>query len=615
MSDKITIAFQPLGKRIKVSPGLTALEAMQKAEIGIESPCGGLGVCGKCKIQIDGILTPPDSVETSFIYSDELKKGVRLACRTVLEKDTTVKILKESLLHNQIILTNTVLKTIEISPGIKKYALNLKPATLENQFSDMEAVLVELNKLRKTKTQCSNLQLIRELPEVLRKSAYRVTAVINGDCLIGLEYGDTTKNLYGIAFDIGTTTVVGTLFSLDTGREIAIASRMNPQIIYGENVIARINYSLTNPDGTEKLKNSVLSGLNEIIDEVTEKAEITRESVYEIVLVGNTTMNHLFFGISVEGLSKVPFVPVTTSPVTEKASVLGFNINPAGTAHFLPCIGGFVGADTVGVLISSDIHDSEKNILAIDIGTNGEIMLGNKDRILTCSTAAGPAFEGAHISFGMRASAGAISHIRADGEEIHLEVIGNKKPIGICGSGLIDAVAIMLNLGIIDYTGRIPDREEFLNEHPGRTGIAEKIIALENQNGFLLTEGIYVSQRDVREIQLAKGAIFAGIKILQKISGITDEDVSCIYLAGAFGNFIDPKNSRDIGLVSNLSLEKIVSIGNAALAGAKLCLLSEEYKKKAESVAGASEYIELSNEMEFQMIFADAMIFSNFMPA
>ncbi|MCK5739930.1 DUF4445 domain-containing protein, partial [bacterium] len=443
-----------------------------------------------------------------------------------------------------------------------------------------------------------------------RENDYKVTAVVNGTRLIALEPGDTTDSLYGLAVDVGTTTVAGMLIDLNTGKWLASASRTNPQTKHGDDVVSRIDFS-SQPEGLQDLGTEIHECLNDIITELLKQTGLKKEDIYGMSVAGNTTMSHLFFQIPCINIAQAPYVPAFRQGFELPARNLGIEIHPEGCVHAIPNIAGFVGADTVAAILASGMHESERMQLLVDIGTNGEIALGNKDRIEVCSTAAGPAFEGARLTFGMRGTEGAIEKVVIN-HSLHLDVIGNQKPQGICGSGVIDLLGEMLKAGLVDETGRIVDSDEIPESLP--ESLRNRIISGKNGNEFVLVEResqppIVFSQRDIREVQLAKAAIFAGIQVLLSAFGIQVEDLDAILLAGAFGNYIRRHQAKQIGLLPNIPEEKIKFIGNAAIEGAMRVLLSKEERDMAKTISDGVNYIELSARPDFQDHYMTAMMF------
>lgn len=589
MADSV-ITFQPLGKRIAFERGHTLLEAAHAAGIPLRAECGGKGTCGKCKVQIRGYGYTleerfiEEEREFFFLTQDEIRQGFHLACTLIINTDLTVHIPDVSLLKKQRILIEGVERKIKLDPNVRKIYLKLPKPTLDDNRTDIERIRDSID----CQISRISMEALKEIPLVLRESDFEITLVLVGEELVECEKGDTALRCYGVAFDIGTTTIVGYLLDLNTGEQLSVCARMNPQITFGDDVISRINYA-RNEENLEKLSMSLRSCLLEITDELCSTAEVRREELYELSVAGNACMHHFFLGISPRSLAVSPYIPVVKEALSIPSNLYGKKM------YVLPVIAGFVGADTVADLVAYPFD--ERLQLLIDIGTNCEIVLGTKDRILACSTAAGPAFEGAHIKHGMRAAPGAIESIEI-GENITIKTIDGEAPQGIAGSGLISATAEMLKWGIVDPSGRLQKNHKFSSR-----------IRESDQREFMLTDTISLTQRDMREIQLAKGAILAAQKILLKIFGAKSADVEEIVLAGAFGSYVPKESAKLMGLVLDLPTERIESIGNAAGAGAKLCLLSRKERKKAEKLSEHVEYVELSSRKDFQQEFVDAMFF------
>ncbi len=582
------IKFQPDGRVIHVPGGTTVKEAARLAGIVIDTPCGGTGTCGKCLVQVISGSTEISLSDRKFLSEDELLEGYRLSCMLKSSADLVVRIPDETRLHVQKILTHGEEKEFKVNPTVEKIFLELTPPALNYQVSDFENL--KENVIKSTgKPIYANLKAIRELPHIIRSSDFKITATLDDSELINIEPHDTRNECYGMCFDIGTTTVVGAIVDLNTGREAAISSRMNDQVIYGDDIIFRINLTINDKNGLSKLHNKVIEVINTIIEDAALQAGISRNKIYSMTAVGNTTMHHLLLGIPPQFIASAPYIPVVKELVKIKAHDLGIEIHPNANLRVLPNISAFVGSDSVGVMLASQLHRGDDIRLAIDIGTNGEIMLGNKDRILASSTAAGPAFEGIHIRHGMRASAGAIESVHIIDGKVQLGVIGGGVPVGICGSGIVDAISEMLKEHLIDETGRmaVPSFSLFKDDH----------------------KDIAITQKDVREIQVAKGAIQAGIEILKKELDIKTESISEILLAGAFGNYIKKESALRLGLIPSMGLERVRSIGNAAFVGSKMALCSKDAIRESIEIAGNTEQIELSGRPDFQEEFANAMLF------
>ena len=621
----IEVTFFPYKKNIKVPKGTTVLEALERAGINIDTPCGGKGACGKCKVLVVEGTTAASSLEKNILSEEEIKKGFRLACQTKLFKDTTIEIPLEIKLDFEKVYSinlkgdiNHIENNFILDPNFKKIFLDLRGPSLEDQRSDWKRIKdgLSLKKIGNISNLKIPVEILKKIPNLIRKAGFKVTVTILNNEIIDIENGDTTKSSYGIAFDIGTTTVAGYLIDLKTGREISAIAKTNPQITYGEDVISRIEFVQRQKNGLEKLQKEIVNTLNEIIKETTQKAEIGKNNIYETVIVGNTCMHHLFLGLNPTNLAPSPYIPVIKENLRLKAKdIPGLSLNPTANIYVLPNISAFIGADIVGGILSTSMWRENKTVLFVDLGTNGEIVLASRERLWACSTAAGPAFEGSRISSGMRAAEGAVSKVKITNNFVNWQVINHNKAKGICGSGLIDLVAEMFKLGLIDKSGKLISREDCPSEISEE--IKKRIIREKGGNKFLLVKSdetitgksIYLTQKDVREVQLAKAAVYAGVKILLKEVNISPEDIHKVLLAGAFGNFINKESARRIGLIPYLPLKKIKFIGNAAGMGAKIALLSKRMRQVAQEISVKVRYLELSSRPDFQDEFIKAMYF------
>ncbi|KJS23575.1 MAG: hypothetical protein VR72_00190 [Clostridiaceae bacterium BRH_c20a] len=599
----------PIGIEMSVTQGNTLMKALIEAGIYIEGPCGGRGTCGKCKIEVAN----PDSQEINPDGTSEIKGESKLACRLEVDRDMVVIVPQAKVDESRKSLLQTELASYERRGRLLKFTVTVPVPSLEKPASDQERLW---SALHESASYPMKVEILRMLPDLLRKNKHMVTVVARKGEIVALKAGDTTLELYGIAFDIGTTTLVGSLINLLTGEVLATQSEGNPQRVYGADVISRISYVDNEDQGLYTLQSKVITALNGIVTKLSEDAGIKKESIYEITIVGNTTMTHLLLGVSPVYLARAPYVPAFKTVADIRAQELGLKINPEGYCVIVPNIAGFVGADTVGVILATGLDKSRELRLAIDIGTNGELVLGSEKGLYACSTAAGPAFEGAQIKFGMRAAPGAIERVDITGDVV-LQTINSLPSVGICGSGLIDAVAEMLKAGIIDYTGRITDpkgdndlpvqiRKRII---PGASGFD---FVLDYREGNGLDEDLLITQKDIRELQLAKGAILAGIQVLLEELGVREQDITEILLAGAFGTYIRKESAWRIGLVPNLDLERIRAVGNAAGVGSQLVLISEEARERAWEIANGVKYIELSARKDFQDKFMEAIYFPQF---
>jgi uncharacterized 2Fe-2S/4Fe-4S cluster protein (DUF4445 family) len=615
------LTFLPEQRTIDFSPEQTILEAARQLGVDIVATCGGRGRCNSCRIQvIDGTFTPPTDQETKILGVKGLQHGFRLACQTKVLEDGTVRIVPPISERRFRILSKTERRDYAIEPAVHKQYISVPTTSEEQQSSDVE----EIQKLVVTSTPSTtahdgmpqiDLHALQQLPTTIFKASRNITTVMWEQNVIGIEAGDTTAAVYGVAFDIGTTTVVGYLLDLRTGKEVAVASELNAQALYGGDLMSRISFAQEDATGLRQLHDRILHTVNRIIDSLCEQAGIDCQNIYEITVVGNPCMHHLFLNISPVHLGLAPYLAAIRQRYVTKASELGIHMSPGGKVSVLPLIAGFVGADTVGVIVATGLHKSQDIKLAVDIGTNGEIVLGKRDRMMACSTAAGTAFEGAQITYGMRGASGAIDKVTID-SEVHIHVIGEGLAQGICGSGLVDAIAQMLDAEILASTGRLRKQAE-LEKLGVPPALRKRIVEQNRQRAFILAteeesdtgEPVVITQQDIRELQLAKGAIFAGIAMLVKALDIQMSDITELLLAGAFGNYLDPRSAVRIGLIPAFPLEKIRSVGNAAGLGSQLALLSRKAKFEADSIAAATEHLALTHNPEFQMVFAESMGF------
>ena len=614
MAEKIyRVIFEPDGRTLFVPDGQTILEAARGAGIHINSPCGGTGSCAGCRVVIPDAPPPPSETCLRELTGEEIRRHVRLACQTRVHKDLRVVIPEESRLGDQKILTEGVDVAVALAPNVRKMTVPLPAPSVSDQRSDADRLLDGLAEKGLPDLRM-DVKVIRELPERLRALDFRPAVVAIGRDIVSLERPGTSDACYGMAFDIGTTTLVGYLMDLGTGKVVAVASRANPQAAYGDDVVARIEYCGRSEDGARRLHDLVVGALNEMVAEACRKAAVKPSVVYEATVVGNTTMNHLLLRLPVAPIARAPFVAAAASAHSVSARDLGLRIHPRGRVYTAPLVASFVGADTVGVILATGMHTSDRLRLAIDIGTNGEIVLGTRERLLACSTAAGPAFEGARIRYGMRAATGAIDHVDLEDGRLVLHTIDEAPAIGLCGTGLIDAVAALLEAGVVDPSGRMRARGDAGALAPS---LARRIIGADGETGFVLADKdethsghpILLTQRDIREVQLAKGAMAAGVAVLLDEYGARAADIEEVLLAGAFGNFIRPERALAIGLIPPVPIEKVRFVGNAAGSGARMLLVNRDLRRVADDVARGVEHVELSRRPDFQARFAEAMFF------
>lgn len=604
------LTFLPEHQSVESDPAQTILDAARRVGVDIVATCGGRGRCNSCRIEtLDGEFTPPTDQERTILGEHGLARGFRLGCQTKALSDATVRIVPPISERQFRILSATERHRYAIEPAVRKQHVHLPALTEERQTSDYE----ELQRL--IASEQIDLGALQQLPATIFEASREVTAILADDRLIGVEAGDTTDRLYGLAFDIGTTTVVGYLLDLKTGQEMAVASELNAQALYGGDLMSRISFAQEHEAGLQRLHDRIIHCCNRIIADVCDQAGIEPQQIYEVTVVGNSCMHHLLLGISPVHLGQAPYLAAIRQRYSVRASDLNLAVFPSARVQMVPLIAGFVGADTVGVVLATGLHAEPGLKLAVDIGTNGEIVLGSRDRMVACSTAAGTAFEGAQITHGMRGAAGAIDKVTID-DDVHIRVIGDGPAMGICGSGLVDAVAQMLDAGMLTATGRFRKIAE-LEQRGTPEALRERVIEHGKQRAFVLADGtqtdtgepILITQHDVRELQLAKGAIFAGIRMLLNAFEADEAAITELLLAGAFGNYIDTASAVRIGLIPPLPPTTIRSVGNAAGLGSQLALLSQTASQEADTIAARAEHLALTNNPEFQLVFAESLGF------
>ncbi|MEN2983989.1 MAG: ASKHA domain-containing protein [Dictyoglomaceae bacterium] len=574
---KITI--YPDNIEIYISEEDNLLRVLQKNKIGIISYCGGEGWCGKCKILVkEGNPSPLTLKEKRILTEEEIEKRIRLACQIRVKEDIKIEVLKR-IKELDIIYRFNLDLNLEFNPVISIQSFSLPLPNLYDQTSDIERLLRTKKDLK-----IKNINLIRKIPRFLRENNFQGKLVIHEDEIIDIRE-ETFDSPLGVAFDIGTTTLVGYLLDLKRGKEIDIITHLNPQSFYGSDIISRITYAINSKDGINILKETILSSLKEMIETICSKNNSSPKDIYAFSIAGNPTMIHLLLGINPEYISVSPYIPVISSGMILDSQDLDLNISPFAKVYILPNISGYVGGDIIAGILAVGLWKEEGNVLFVDVGTNGEIVLKTKKGIFSCATAAGPAFEGGHISSGMIAKEGAIDHVWLENNDVKFSVIGDKKEEGICGSGLIDAVKVMLDLNIIDKTGRF------------------------NKEKYFSIGDVKITQRDIREFQLAKSAIRTGIEILLKEAKMNFKNMDKVYLAGAFGNYLNKESILRIGLLPPINPERIIFVGNSAGKGAELVLLNKEFMALAEKLRKEIIYIELSGRKDFQDYFVEFMYF------
>jgi uncharacterized 2Fe-2S/4Fe-4S cluster protein (DUF4445 family) len=605
-----SILFLPFQKSIQADGRRTLLELARELGLPLQAACGGKKICGRCRVIIEdpwGPLPPPAEREREAL-GELVNRGYRLACETVLSGEARVRLPDESLIRPPVILTTDGFGDIPVRlrPATEPYGLKVPEPALERVVADRERLLEALGNAYGLKRTDTDPACLTDLPQTLRLREGEVTAVVRNRREVTAVFPGREERLLGLAVDLGTTTLVAYLLDLQTGKRRAVSSALNPQVHFGDDVVSRIALCQKDPKGSRQLKAAVTEGINDLIARVAEKAGIRSELILEAALVGNTAMHHLFLGLETRYLARAPYPPAVQGRLILKARDTGLAINPSAAVQMLPLKAGFVGSDIIAGILATGLHRSRRVRLLIDLGTNGEIVLGNRDRLLCCSTAAGPAFEGGHIRWGMRASAGAVDRARIDPETLEpiLRTIQDQPALGLCGSGILSATAEMVRRGLLLAKGNF---NPAVHSPHVRTGPDGQELVLVREWESLAGQEIVFTQKDVAEVQMAKAAIQAGTAVLCERFG--DKPVEEILLAGAFGNYADPDDCRILGLLPDLPGTRIRGVGNAAGQGACLAVLDERQAREACWIARKLEYVELAGNGRFQELLADGLLF------
>jgi uncharacterized 2Fe-2S/4Fe-4S cluster protein (DUF4445 family) len=606
---RVDLQFEPAGTRVRVPPGVTLFDAASWHGIAIDSTCGGHGTCKKCKVQVTSGTAPVTPLDARAFAPDELRDGWRLACRVVTADDLRVTV--PPLVTRPKAATVGVGRQVILRPAAQKRYLELTEPDLADQRTDLERLLDALDDLELR----ADLHALRVIGRVLREADWKVTAVIVDDVLIDVQPGDTTGRVCGIAFDLGTTTVVATLLDLTTGTPLAVASMLSKQQPHGADVITRISAVMMDPAKLGLLAGLAQQTLAELTAEVCGQAGVDPADVLEIAVAGNATMTHLALGIDPEPLGVAPFIMATRRWPEILATDFGLAVHPRARAVVFPSLGAYVGGDITAGLLAAGMDRDRRTRLFIDIGTNCEIVLGNRDWLVGTAAPAGPAFEGAAIRCGMRASDGAIEVVTMTPDSLELTVIGDAPPAGLCGSGLVDAVAELVRIGLLDPSGRFIAEEDAAAVAPG---LASRLTMLGQERVFVLhwqgepgdvARSVYLSQRDVRELQFAKAAIATGWAILLEEADLAPGDIQQVLLAGSFGSYLSPASAIRLGLVPRLPALRVISAGNVAGEGAKMALLSMRERAGALALLEEVKYVELSDRADFNDRFVDQLPF------
>lgn len=608
MSGLAELTVQPFGLRGKIKKGETLLEAVRSIGISLPSVCGGLGSCGKCIVRIlEGEVSPPSRQELKLL-GGRVREGFRLACQTRLLGDVRVEVPEETLEPTPKLAIEGMETTIRLNPMVKEAIVEVKPPSLTDLRSDQRRLLDALKHQTGVEAvSISRLSLLQKAPSILRLGNWKVRIIyhLKLGILDILPAKEVRRGLYGLAIDIGTAKIAMYLVDLKTGEVKALGSALNPQLKYGEDIVSRISYA-SNLSRTLELQKTLIDCLNRLLAEVCEDAGADPEEVYEVVAVGNTAMHHILLGITPKTLGLAPFAPVVQKPVNVEACEVGLRVNESANLYVLPVVAGFVGADAVADIVATRLYESDKPSMVVDIGTNTEIILSNGEQLYACSCASGPAFEGARIRHGMRAGEGAIERVWITGDDVEYRVIGCVKPMGMCGSGVVDAVAQLLKVGVLKPDGRFDPSKRFRRLIRGGYGY-EFILAKPKETAT--GKPITITQKDVREIQLAKSAIATGMSILMEEAEVDPDELSTIYLAGSFGTYINPESALRIGLLPKVDLGRIRSVGNAAGVGARMCLISREERVRAETLARQVRFVEFYAKPGFRRLFLENLKF------
>ncbi len=606
---RVDISFEPSGRRVRVPPGVTLFDAASWNGIAIDSTCGGHGTCRKCRVRVTSGEAGVSNLDLRAFTPAEVRAGWRLACRLPVASDLGVDV--PPLVTLPKAATVGVGRKVILRPAVQKRYVELEEPTLADQRSDTERLLGAMADLELQ----VDLRALQSVGPALRAGNFTATGVVVGDVLVDVEAGDTTGRVYGVAFDLGTTTVVATLLDLTTGAPVAVQSMLNRQQPFGADVITRISTIMMDPAALTHLRGLAQETLAQLTEAVLADGGVDASEVYEVALAGNATMTHIVLGIDPEPLGMAPFIMATRSYPALRASDLGVPAHPGARAIVFPALGAYVGGDITAGMLASGMDRDSRTRLFIDIGTNCEIVLGSDAGLLATAAPAGPAFEGAAIRCGMRASDGAVEVVRLTPDELSLQVIGDTQPLGICGSGLVDAVAELVRVGLLDASGRFVADEVARGIAPG---LAPRLTTVGAERVFVLHWGgdpgdaagsVYLSQRDVRELQFAKAAISTGWTLLLEDAGLTQADVAQVLLAGSFGSYLSPASAVRLGLVPKLPVMRVVSAGNVAGEGAKMVLLSERERAGAAALLGSVRYVELSDRADFNDRFVEQLPF------
>jgi uncharacterized 2Fe-2S/4Fe-4S cluster protein (DUF4445 family) len=601
-SKGFSVDFEPIGRRINIKESDDLLTAAQEAGVQLVSLCGGVGSCDSCRIRlVSGTLSPPTKEEEEIFDPEELVQGYRLACQARPLSDVKIDVPPSSLATTQRLQVEGQEISIEPDPVVVPIDVDLAPPT----FDDLRADVARIKHALETHGVTSPMigfPVLEGLSGQLRALGWTSRLALRGNEVVAVLSPE--KHLLGLAVDIGTTKLAAYLVDLRSGNTLAKTGDMNPQISFGEDVVSRIAYTNANEGGREVMQEKVVSTINSMLDELCEEVQVSRDQIVDAVVVGNTAMHHLFAGLPVRQLGEAPYVPEISDSLDIPSRSIGLALSAGAYVHLPPIIAGYVGADHVAMLLSTEAVERERTVIALDIGTNTEISLITGNRVMCCSCASGPAFEGAHIHDGMRAAPGAIERVQIQGQEVRVHTVEGQAAVGICGSGILDAISQMLSEGLIDVRGMLQEDHPLI-QRVGEESIVLLVPASDSGND----RDVIITRKDVNEIQLAKGAIRAGIEVLLKEAKLSYEEVEEIIVAGAFGTYLDVRSAIGIGMFPDLPHAHFRQVGNAAGMGAKQMLISSERRQAAEEITQKVEYLELTTHPDFTDEFLKAMNF------
>jgi uncharacterized 2Fe-2S/4Fe-4S cluster protein (DUF4445 family) len=597
---EFNIEFQPVGRRGQFQSGQSVLDCGRALGIGISSVCGGKGTCGKCRVQIvSGASSAPRAGEIKVLSPAQLASGWRLACQCLPTGDCVIHVPVESMTTPQRTQLEGLDTPVRLRSPVTTRSIEISPPSLADTMGDADRLR---RTLREHRVRCDSVDtsLLKTLSPRLRDWSWRCKAVLrHGEVITVMP--ETGRPL-GLAVDFGTTKLAGYLVDMSSGKTLASKGLMNPQISYGEDIIARCNLAISSAEGRERLQKLATEAIGELGNSMARSVGATAEDIAEAVVVGNTAMHHLCIGLPVRQLALAPFVPASSRALDIKARDLGLSFAPGAYVHLLPNIAGFVGADHVSMLLATDARATDGVVVALDIGTNTEVSLIHAGKIDSISCASGPAFEGGHIKDGMRAGTGAIERVRITRDGVDYATIDNAPPVGICGSGIIDTVAQLHLAGVADGGGRMRPGHPRVREHDGQI---EFVLASQEERQGL--PAVVFTQHDIRELQLGKAAIRAGVATLLAVNGLAEGAITQIVIAGAFGSYLDVSSALDIGMFPALPLERFRQVGNAAGMGAKRALISTQQRAEALTIAATARYIELAGSATFNKNFIQAV--------